>query len=349
MRCIQPPPRTPTALRWCVVAVCSLLAAVGIVHAANEPPRAALICEPPVGKTVDGKVPPPIYFNRFTRDGPLMRLEGRTDKDNRMMGAKRVAVSDDEVKQLCDQGFPIAVLDVAEIVKTAKSADRPKTVVEPVAALPPVFSIYRPIPTNTLFPWKTYGNFWVPAVMPSGHTFQVVDFTVTPSNYQSSGSFSHFGVGALVVSDSNFDHDFDGKGAAVFGGGPLGGVCNSTDRTALQSWAIQNYNDGADPPCGAYPGCSNPVFDGVAAQPATCGEWDAIAPKRFLVGANIWQGSVYWRCQPGGSCPEFVSPSIDSTTPYFRTGGAGVFFVHVRSVDVEWNLSFTNVSSYTSP
>ena len=56
------------------------------VQAANAPPAPSSVSEPAAGKTVDGKVPPPIIFNRFTSDGPLMRLEGRADKDNRITG-----------------------------------------------------------------------------------------------------------------------------------------------------------------------------------------------------------------------------------------------------------------------
>ena len=49
-------------------------------------------------------------------------------------------------------------------------------------------------------------------------------------------------------------------------------------------------------------------------------------------------------------CPEFVSSTVDSSTPYFRSGGAGIVFVHtLRLVPIAWNLSFTNVTSYTAP
>ena len=59
---------------------------------------------------------------------------------------------------------------------------------------------------------------------------------------------------------------------------------------------------------------------------------------------------MYWRCQPGGTCPEFVSPSVDSSTAYFRSGGAGVVFLHALGTEnVAWSLSFTNVTSYTNP
>ena len=124
MSFLQPSRCAFTPLIGCLVAVCSLLATVSVVHAATEPTNGAVGCVPPVGKTVDGRVPPPIYFNRFTREGPLMRLEGRTDKDNKLISVERIAVSDDEVKQLCDAGFPIAVVDASQAPKSTNTGSR---------------------------------------------------------------------------------------------------------------------------------------------------------------------------------------------------------------------------------
>ena len=329
---------------------------------------------------------PPIYFNRFTRDGPLMRLEGRTDKDNKLVGAKSIAVSDDEVKQLCDAGFPIAVVDASQTAKSIKigsrervsrgdlatsqasdssntgsrqslpldalntiviqhaTEERQKTIVEPRPELPSGFTITRF--WNLWRSWETYGNFWVPAALPYGHTYQVVDFTVTPSsNYQNSGDYSHLAVSALTVSNSNLNNDFDGKGMTLWA---TSSRCNSSwQRAALQSWAIQGYSE---PPnaCANPAICSNPVYDGITNSPNTCGPWDATSTQRFLLGANIWQNSVYWLCDVG-LCPAWTSPTVDSSTPYFRSGGAGVAFLHTRSQDVSWTLSFQNVTSYTNP
>ena len=248
----------------------------------------------------------------------MMRLEGRADKNNQLVG------------------------------EALKSLESQKTVLEPLSALPTTFSI-----SNVDVGFSTfvhYGNFWVPQAMPSGHTYQVVDFIVTPNNYQSSGVGSHFGVMTQVVSNSNFDTDFDAKGAAIFASANV--FCSAGQVTVLQSWAIQNYVASSGN-CGTYPGCSNPVFGLSPPSPSgyanTCGDWNAITPKRFLVGSNIWQQSRYIRCQPDGLCPEFTSADVDSTTPYFRLGGAGVAFVHVASAPVSWHLSFSNVSSYTAP
>ena len=96
----------------------------------------------------------------------------------------------------------------------------------------------------------------VPAALPSGHTYQVVDFTVTPSNYQNSGPDSHLAVSVLTLSDSNLNNDFDGKGMTLWATTDM--CLGGGKRAILQSWAIQNYiNDNEG--CGTYPGCSNPV------------------------------------------------------------------------------------------
>lgn len=192
--------------------------------------------------------------------------------------------------------------------------------------------------------------------MPAGHTFQVLDFTVTGDNYQNSGAGSHFGAMTQAFSNSNFDTDFDAKGAAIFAGS--NGWCAAGANVMLQSWAIQNYNPTpppGTPPCGTYLGCSTPVYgnQSPSTPPYTanrCATWNPATPKRFKVGSNIWQQSVYWMCQAGGACPgEFTSDVADSSTPYFRLGGAGVAFVHVANDLSIWSLSFTSVSSFTSP
>lgn len=285
-------------------------------------------------------------FNRLERGGPLVRLEGiadpvvSDDKRGGVVAARAIEVTEAEARDICSKGFPVDVLDVSAIQRVA---ERRKTVVQPVSYLPGAFSIMRT--WNLWLGWATYGTFWVPASMPYGHTYQVVDFTVTPSNYQNSGALSHLAVSALTVSDTNLNNDFDGKGMTLWAQpnscAAVGG------RAALQSWAIQGFSD---PPgsCANPTVCSNPVFDGVNNNPNTCGPWDAASTQRFLVGANIWQDSVYWLCDAWG-CPAWASPAINSFTPYFRSGGAGVAFLHVFSDDVYWSLSFQGVTSYTNP
>ena len=170
---------------------------------------------------------------------------------------------------------------------------------------------------------------------------------MTPNNYQNSGPDSHLAVSVLTYSDSNLNSDFDGKGLTLWA---TTDMCNGGGKRAiLQSWALQNYSDSNPPltPCGTYLGCSNPVYNYLR-EPNTCGPWDGIESQRFLLGANIWQNSIYWLCDVWG-CPAWASPSVDSTTPYFRAGRAGVVFVHAGINNTSWTLTFAGVNSYTNP
>jgi hypothetical protein len=121
-----------------------------------------------VANVAEGRVSPPIIFNRFTREGKMMRLESRTDKDNRVIGIRRVEVSEGEARSLCEKGFPVDVLDISAIPKDSNAAERPKTVLPTRAFLPTEFVIYNSYVGYGIY--ATYGSFWVPANMPSGHT-----------------------------------------------------------------------------------------------------------------------------------------------------------------------------------
>lgn len=337
-----------SASRWRYIFSCSGLAtAFGVLamihsaaHAAS-PAAVSRVCDAMApGNGAETKSP--IIVNRLKADGPMVRLEAvveSSDPKNRggFRGARAIEVTLPEVLDLCRQGFSVDVLDLSRIPRAIDGGQ--KTVVQPVASLPSGFTIART--WNLWQGWATYGSFWVPAALPSGHTYQVVDFTVTPSaNYENSGPYSHLAVSVLTVSDSNLNNDFDGKGLALFA---TGRCALAWQRAVLQSWAIQGY-----PACAGPAACSNPLYDGITNNPNTCGPWDAVSTQRFLVGANIWQDSVYWLCDAWG-CPAWASPAINSFTPNFRTGGAGVAFLHVLSENVAWTLSFQNVISYTNP
>ena len=324
----------------CFIALAATLLAVIVPSGANASSMVLIerICDAaPVSPGSIKQVAAPIIVNRQKVDGPLLRLQARTDEKGIFSGARSVPVSIDEAKRLCAAGYPVDVLDTTGVAR--KSGDSQKTYVQPMVSLPSSFSIVGL--------WGiTWGNFWVPNAMPNGHTYQVVDFTVEPYNYPNSGQFSHLAVSTLTVSNSDLDHDFDGKGAIFYAALP---GCGSV----LQSWAITGYSDGPPQGCSNPAVCSNPVFNGAApspwaGQPNTCDFWDASTPRRFLVGANIWQQSVYWTCTPSGGCPGIASPTVDSTTSYFRSGGAGVAFINALSYSSSvWSLTFSNVNSYT--
>jgi hypothetical protein len=281
----------------------------------------------------------PVIFNRVGSSMKATRLEARLDERNTVVGLRSVDVSADEMQRICDDGYPVEILELNPLSKqipTRKS-------LPPLQVLPSSFTIYRP--SRFGIPGPQYGDFWVPANMPSGHTYQITQFMVTPSNFAASGTDSHLVVSTLTVSNSNFSDDFDGKGAIFY---PNQNVYCGSNRTMLQSWAMQGYSGGQ------CPGCVSVVFNGNApspwnTQPNSCGSWNAVTPKRFLVGANIWQDSVYWRCVPNGTCPEFASPTVNSYTPQFRSGGAGIAFFVAATSNAGWSLAFDSVISYTGP
>ncbi len=186
------PPRSysplTTLLARCI-ALLMTIACANLVSAQDLSTAITRYCEPSAESAAAGKLPP-IIFNQFGIDGPLTRLEGTTNKNGAMNGVRRFDVTDKEAKYLCGQGYPV---DVVTITERAKGGEIQKAAVEPLSSLPPNFSVGKGrVCDTTVDPmvcvWKTYGSFWVPKAMPSGHTYQVLDFTVTPSNYENSGS-----------------------------------------------------------------------------------------------------------------------------------------------------------------
>lgn len=318
-------------------------------HAATDSNDLRYLCKSDLAKVTEYAVPTgPILLVRDDATGEVQRLDvpmlakavnGKTQEPRRTY----VAVTPDETKKLCDANFSVATIRKPLLTAESEKRDLRKTVVSPVSSLPSTFSIVHWYGT-------TYGNFWVPASLPSGHSYQVADFTVAPYNFTSAGYGAHLVVPVLTVSNSNFDHDFDGKGA-IFGESSLG--CGSPWVSVLESWAIQGYSD--------VSGCANPalcqavVFNGSApapwnTQPNSCSAWPVTQSYRYLVGANIAQQSVYQRFAPSASSPEYISPVVDSTTPLFRSGGAGVGFLAVApAYSGYWSLNFSGVNSYTGP
>ena len=173
----------------------------------------------------------------------------------------------------------------------------------------------------------------MPANLPSGDTYQVADFTIGQYNFANSGVNTHFVNSVLTVSNSNLANDFDGKGMIL----GASNECGAPYSSIIETWAIQNF-----------PACTPNSCNAIVWAPDTCSEWSQTEPKRYLVGANTSQQTVYWRYTPGDSSPEFASPSVDSYTSAFRSGGAGVaFFVAASPTSQYWYLDFSDVTSYS--
>ena len=305
--------------------------AVEASAATNASPNVEYLCKSDPGRVTGFKIPAgSVLLLRTDVPNEFQRLEIPVGEKNGSFG-KYVTVSPDEIRNLCSANFTIATIPKAQPTQVVKLGNGQKTTISPVSSLPSTFSIVYVAGT-------IYGNFWVPANLPSGDTYQVADFTVAQYNFAASGANTHFVNSVLTLSNTNFDADFDGKGMI------LGAYddCGPTYSSIVETWAIQN-----SPGCG-FPGAS--TCNAIVWAPESCSEWSQAEPKRYLVGANIWQQSVYWRYTPGDSSPEFVSPGIDSYTPAFRGGGAGVaFLVAAAPTSAYWYLDFSDVTSYSGP
>lgn len=299
--------------------------------AAATPPEA--LCRANPGRVVEAAKGAPVLVMRSAGTTDLFRLEATPDTLNTgakvFRGARRVRVEMGEIQKVCAAGYDVGVIDIPP---PSRGGELQKGYVEPVTSLPSSFTIVGL--------WnQVWGNFWVPQTLPAGHTYQVVDFQVTPYQYANSGPFSHLTVSVLTTSNSNFQSDFDGKGVAI-GGGWTG--C-SEQSVGIEAWAIQNWSESN----GCVPG---PTCQAIVYAPDSCLSWDNAQPRRFLVGANIWQSTVYWSCPATGPCPGIVSPAVDTYMSGFRSGGAGVAFVHVLgNTGTLWSLSFNGVQAYTGP
>ena len=315
----------------------SCLILLGFFYAAvpTDARELTVLCQAVPERAIPAAKGAPVLVMQFEGKPGLFRMEGvpispnivmKADSASTLGGARLVAVQPEEASKVCEAGYDVSVIIISNL-PAPKSAQ--KGYVPPVSSMPSAFTIAGL--------WsQTWGSFWVPQSLPSGHTYQVVDFQVTPYNYASSGAFSHLAVPVLTLSNSNFQSDFDGKGAAI-GGGWTGCPAQSI---GVEAWAIQNWSEGGG--CGSGPTCQAVVYS-----PDSCSSWDNSQPRRFLVGANIWQQVRYWSCPVGGACPS-IEKTVDAAMPGYRTGGAGVAFLHALGDSGSvWSLSFNAVTSYT--
>jgi|GEM_PF-4504970 len=296
--------------------------------AAATPPEA--LCRANPERVVEAAKGAPVLVMRSAGTTDLFRLEATPETlsadAHGFRGARRVRVQMGDIQRVCAAGYDVSAID---IYASSQAGDAQKGYVQPITSLPSSFTI-------TGLWGEVWGNFWVPQALPSGHTYQVADFKVTPYNFASSGTFAHLVVPVLTTSNSNFQSDFDGKGAIFYGNS---GACSAV----VEAWAIQNWSETTG--CGTGPTCQAVVYS-----PDSCSSWDSSQPRRFLVGANVWQSVTYWSCPASGACPGFVSPAMNTWMSGYRAGGAGVgFLVAMAYSSSVWSLTFSDVVAYTGP
>ncbi len=200
--------------------------------------------------------------------------------------------------------------------------------------------------------------------MPANHNAQITQFDVAENGFYNAMNGSHLVHMVTASSAATIETEYHGKGM-IFGpygyfcgsgsagnGSPSGGSYGAISETFMYPTPTPPANSYSNPNRSKIWAGYDPARDSFAASTApyhTCFQQQQGVSVSYLVGANRSQGSVYYT-KPSSSGSWSVTPAIDSSSPYYRTGGAGVvFFVAASGPTGVWSLQFTNVSSVTQP
>ena len=144
---------------------------------------------------------PPIYLYQandrslFTFDVITPRVDGYATSiasahANSYEIQKR-AVAAGEARKLCELGFSVSVLDIDLDAPRSSAKRHPDTrKFEPISHLEPAFTIGTTYLEG--YGQYSYGNFWVPASMPSGHYNQWSAFDVVANGFETATAGTHF-------------------------------------------------------------------------------------------------------------------------------------------------------------
>lgn len=259
---------------------------------------------------------------------------------------------------MCSDGISISIIPKAQSA-IKKSGDLSK--VDQLSVVPDHFSI---VGYNYGGAYGTYGNFWVPGTMPSNHNAHITQFDVAENGFYNATNGAHLVHMLTASSSATIDTEYQGKGmifgpygyfcgpgsagASSPGGGSYGSISETYMFPTPTPPASDYTNLNRTKVWGGYD-VSRDSFAAVAAPYHTCFQQQAGVSVTYLAGANRAQGSVYYT-KASSSSTWITTPAIDSSSPYFRTGNAGVvFFVASGGPPGVWTLQFTNVSSVTQP
>lgn len=321
-------------------------AAVGLSTEAAAASPFTVVCDG------GGTKMPPVYLMQ-SKNGQLLRMEVKQLPTGPYQSS-RAAIPPGLVEKMCADRIPVSTMPLPEDVAAAEGVK-----IGVSSCVPSSFSIvgYTFIGYSAVF-----GNFWVPGVMPSSDNAHLTSFDLDASGFSNATNGAHFVHMLTASSNSDIDSDYNGKGMIL---GPYGYWCGGSPAYSGAYGSVSEtffY-----PVIGAGPGTSgwygnpnrsrvwagyNPSIDSFGTTDAphhTCVQQPTSGPVSFLVGANRWQQSVYYtRISP--YLPWTQTPVVDSYTPYYAMGYAGVtFFVAAGGAPGNWTLSFTNVSSWTQP
>jgi hypothetical protein len=298
----------------------------------------------------------PVFVHRDA-DGSLQRLNATTQKDGTYT-IRYTQIPAAEIQAMCASGLSLAVMFKPKPTSSL-SADGEK------------ISTLTYLPSSFLITGWQYGGYngvdggvWVPGTMPSSHNAHITQFDVVENGFYNAINGAHLVHMVTASTAASIETEYQGKGmifgpyghfcgagsagASAPGGGSYGAISETYMYPTPTPPASNYYNvnrskiwAGNDPSRDSFAATATPYH--------TCFQQQQGASVKYLVGANRSQGSVYYT-KPSASPTWSITPSITSTSQYFRTGYAGVaFFVASGGPAGVWSLQFTNVSSVTQP
>ena len=274
---------------------------------------------------------PPIYLS-YTATGDYERLDVTRGERGQLTG-KYVQVEQAHIASICVDGQAISAMPKPSGSQTKRGTDRQKTV-PTNPSVPNSFTI-------AAYYSYVFGNFWVPATLPTGHHTHLSQYDIT-ANYFDAATISHFANSLLTATD-NFETYHSGKGHIfgpnIAGSGSSGGLTCYPQSVVSETWqafvpAIVWNSSTATNTC-------SPSF------------FNSGQTYRVLAGANDSQQSTFWLYDVGAPSPYFVAPTVTSTNAAFIAGQAGIAFLVASTsplpVDQYWTRGFQNVSVWTQP
>ncbi len=278
---------------------------------------------------------PPIYV-QFNEQGEYERLNVTRDEKGQLRGGY-VAVAREHIDGICADGQAMSASPRPTVALAKRGNDRAKGYVEPQSSVPASFTI-------ATYYAVIFGNFWVPALLPSGHHAHLGSYNLTANNFANATTLTHF-VNSYLTASDNFVNYFHGKGH-IFGpniagsGSAQGLTCNPTS-VVSETWLVPSSIPNIVWHAGSGNNTCSPAFFAHA------------TPYKIFAGANDSQENTFWLYNNGETEPFFKAATVNSYESTYIAGQAGVAFlvanVYPLPVSEYWTINFTNVNVWTQP
>ena len=173
---------------------------------------------------------PPIYV-QYNDRGEYERFNVTRDDKGQMRGSY-VAVAQEHIDGICADGQAMSASPKPTANSLKRGNDRAKGYVTPQSSVPGSFTIATYYST-------IFGNFWVPATLPSGHHAHLGSYNLTANNFVNASTLTHF-VNSYLTASDNFVSYHHGKGHIfgpnIAGSGSSSGVTCSATSVVSETW-----------------------------------------------------------------------------------------------------------------